>query len=195
MEQIQQTQLTQTLTNELKISNSEMSKSELMDWLLQIATKLNLLRNINLEANFLIIICETLLNSNFTHLQKINAEKHLLLSNFEFRGKNPKIEIRDFYPNLKELTEIGFNGVLLTSNELTLLCNEKRREGVAIGQEMESKRNVITPLSEIELLNLQKENMKLRLNKITNENLIKKYENKIAELKFELLKINDLTIE
>lgn len=166
-----------------------------MDWLLSIATKLNLLRNINLEANFLIVICETLLNSNFTHLQKINAEKHLLLSNFEFRGKYPKIEIRDFYPNLKELTEIGFNGVLLTANELTLLCNEKRREGVAIGQEMESKRNVITPLSEIELLNLQKENMKLRLNKITNENLIKKYENKIAELKFELLKINDLTIE
>ena len=166
-----------------------------MDWLLQTATKLNLLRNINLEANFLIVICETLLNSNFTHLQKINAEKHLLLSNFEFRGKYPKIEIRDFYPTLKELTEIGFNGVLLSTNELTLLCNEKRREGVAIGQEMESKRNVITPLSEIELLNLQKENMKLRLNKITNENLIKKYENKIAELKFELLKINDLTIE
>lgn len=166
-----------------------------MDWLLQTATKLNLLRNINLEANFLIVICETLLNSNFTHLQKINAEKHLLLSNFEFRGKSPKIEIRDFYPTLKELTEIGFNGVLLSTNELTLLCNEKRREGVAIGQEMESKRNVITPLSEIELLNLQKENMKLRLNKITNENLIKKYENKIAELKFELLKINDLTIE
>lgn len=192
---MEQTQLTQTLTNELKISNSVMSKSELMDWLLSIATKLNLLRNINLEANFLIIICETLQNSNFTYLQKINAEKHLLLSNFEFRGKYPKIEIRDFYPTLKELTEIGFNGVLLTANELTLLCNEKRREGVAIGQEMESKRNVITPLSEIELLNLQKENMKLRLNKITNENLIKKYENKIAELKFELLKINDLTIE
>lgn len=192
MEQIQQIQ---TLTNELKISNNVMMKSELMDWLLQTATKLNLLRNINLEANFLIVICETLLNSNFTHLQKINAEKHLLLSNFEFRGKYPKIEIRDFYPTLKELTEIGFNGVLLTSNELTLLCNEKRREGVAIGQDMEIKRNVITPLSEIELLNLQKENMKLRLNKITNENLIKKYENKIAELKFELLKINDLTIE
>ena len=145
-----------------------------MDWLLQTATKLNLLRNINLEANFLIVICETLQNSNFTHLQKMNAEKHLLLSNFEFRGKYPKIEIRDFYPTLKELTEIGFNGVLLSTNELTLLCNEKRREGVAIGQEMESKRNVITPLSEIELLNLQKENMKLKLNKILNENLIKK---------------------
>ena len=142
-----------------------------MDWLLQTATKLNLLRNINLEANFLIIICETLQNSNFTHLQKMNAEKHLLLSNFEFRGKYPKIEIRDFYPTLKELTEIGFNGVLLTSNELTLLCNEKRREGVAIGQEIESKRNVITPLSEIELITLQKENMKLKLNKILNENL------------------------
>ena len=166
-----------------------------MSWLQSIATKLNLLRDINLETNFLIVICETLQNSNFTHLQKLNAEKHLLLSNFEFRGKNPKIEIRDFYPTLKELTEIGFNGVLLTSNELTLLCNEKRREGVAIGQEIESKRNVITPLNEIELINLQKENMKLRLNKITNENLIKKYENKIAELKFELLKINDLTIE
>ena len=166
-----------------------------MNWLLSLSAKLNLLRNINLEANFLIVICETLQNSNFTHLQKMNAEKHLLLSNFEFRGKFPKIEIRDFYPTLKELTEIACNGVLLTANELTLLCNEKRREGVAIGQEMESKRNVITPLSEIELLNLQKENMKLRLNKITNENLIKKYENKIAELKFELLKINDLTIE
>lgn len=166
-----------------------------MDWLLQTATKLNLLRNINLEANFLIVICETLLNSNFTHLQKINAEKHLLLSNFEFRGKYPKIEIRDFYPTLKELTEIGFNGVLLTSNELTLLCNEKRREGVAIGQEIESKRNVITPLSEIELITLQKENMKLKLNKILNENLIKKNEDKIAELKFKLLKFNELAIE
>lgn len=166
-----------------------------MDWLLQTATKLNLLRNINLEANFLIVICETLLNSNFTHLQKINAEKHLLLSNFEFRGKYPKIEIRDFYPTLKELTEIGFNGVLLTSNELTLLCNEKRREGVAIGQEIESKRNVITPLSEIELLNLQKENMKLKLTKVTYENLIKKNEDKIAELKFKLLKFNELAIE
>ena len=166
-----------------------------MDWLLQTATKLNLLRNVNLEANFLIVICETLLNSNFTHLQKINAEKHLLLSNFEFRGKYPKIEIRDFYLTLKELTEIGFNGVLLSTNELTLLCNEKRREGVAIGQEMESKRNVITPLSEIELLNLQKENMKLRLNKITNENLIKKYENKIADLQFKLFKSNDLTVD
>ena len=166
-----------------------------MDWLLSIATKLNLLRNINLEANFLIVICETLLNSNFTHLQKINAEKHLLLSNFEFRGKYPKIEIRDFYPTLKELTEIGFNGVLLTSNELTLLCNEKRREGVAIGQEIESKRNVITPLSEIELITLQKENMKLKLNKILNENLIKKNEDKIAELKFKLLKFNELAIE
>ncbi|MEG7682953.1 hypothetical protein, partial [Listeria monocytogenes] len=87
-------------------------------------------------------------------------------------------------PTLKELTEIGFNGVLLTSNELTLLCNEKRREGVAIGQEIESKRNVITPLSEIELITLQKENMKLKLNKILNENLIKKNEDKIAELKF-----------
>ena len=166
-----------------------------MDWLLSIATKLNLLRNINLEANFLIIICETLQNSNFTYLQKINAEKHLLLSNFEFRGKYPKIEIRDFYPTLKELTEIGFNGVLLTSNELTLLCNEKRREGVAIGQDMEIKRNVITPLSEIEILNLQKENMKLKLNKILNENLIKKNEDKIAELKFKLLKFNELAID
>ena len=166
-----------------------------MDWLLSIATKLNLLRNINLEANFLIVICETLLNSNFTHLQKINAEKHLLLSNFEFRGKYPKIEIRDFYPTLKELTEIGFNGVLLTSNELTLLCNEKRREGVAIGQEIESKRNVITPLSEIELITLQKENMKLKLTKVLSENLIKKYEDKIAELNFKLLKYNELTNE
>ena len=166
-----------------------------MDWLLSIATKLNLLRNINLEANFLIIICETLQNSNFTYLQKINAEKHLLLSNFEFRGKYPKIEIRDFYPTLKELTEIGFNGVLLTSNELTLLCNEKRREGVAIGQEIESKRNVITPLSAIELITLQKENMKLKLNKILNENLIKKNEDKIAELKFKLLKFNELAID
>ena len=166
-----------------------------MDWLLSIATKLNLLRNINLEANFLIIICETLQNSNFTYLQKINAEKHLLLSNFEFRGKYPKIEIRDFYPTLKELTEIGFNGVLLTSNELTLLCNEKRREGVAIGQEIESKRNVITPLSEIELITLQKENMKLKLTKVLSENLIKKYEDKIAELNFKLLKYNELTNE
>ena len=166
-----------------------------MDWLLQIATKLNLLRNINLEANFLIIICETLQNSNFTYLQKINAEKHLLLSNFEFRGKSPKIEIRDFYPTLKELSEIDCNGVLLTSNELTLLCNEKRREGVAIGQDMEIKRNVITPLSEIEILNLQKENMKLKLNKILNENLIKKNEDKIAELKFKLLKFNELAID
>ena len=166
-----------------------------MNWLLSIAAKLNLLRNINLEANFLIIICETLQNSNFTYLQKINAEKHLLLSNFEFRGKYPKIEIRDFYPTLKELTEIGFNGVLLTSNELTLLCNEKRREGVAIGQDMEIKRNVITPLSEIEILNLQKENMKLKLNKILNENLIKKNEDKIAELKFKLLKFNELAID
>lgn len=166
-----------------------------MSWLQSIATKLNLLRDINLETNFLIVICETLQNSNFTHLQKLNAEKHLLLSNFEFRGKNPKIEIRDFYPTLKELTEIGFNGVLLTSNELTLLCNEKRREGVAIGQEIESKRNVITPLSEIELITLQKENMKLKLNKILNENLIKKNEDKIAELKFKLLKFNELAIE
>lgn len=166
-----------------------------MDWLLQTATKLNLLRNINLEANFLIVICETLQNSNFTHLQKINAEKHLLLSNFEFRGKSPKIEIRDFYPTLKELSEIDCNGVLLTANELTLLCNEKRREGVAIGQEIESKRNVITPLSEIELITLQKENMKLKLNKILNENLIKKNEDKIAELKFKLLKFNELAIE
>ena len=166
-----------------------------MNWLLSLSAKLNLLRNINLEANFLIVICETLQNSNFTHLQKMNAEKHLLLSNFEFRGKFPKIEIRDFYPTLKELTEIGFNGVLLTSNELTLLCNEKRREGVAIGQEIESKRNVITPLSEIEILNLQKENMKLKLNKILNENLIKKNEDKIAELKFKLLKFNELAID
>ena len=166
-----------------------------MNWLLSLSAKLNLLRNINLEANFLIVICETLQNSNFTHLQKMNAEKHLLLSNFEFRGKFPKIEIRDFYPTLKELTEIACNGVLLTANELTLLCNEKRREGVAIGQEMESKRNVITPLSEIELLNLQKENMKLRLNKITDDILIKKYENKIAELNFKLLKYNELTNE
>jgi hypothetical protein len=172
-----------------------MTKSELMDWLLKIATKLNMLRNINLEANFLIVICETLQNSNFTHLQKFNAEKHLLLSNFEFRGKNPKIEIRDFYPTLKELTEIGFNGVLLTANELTLLCKEKLREGVAIGQELESKRNIVTPLNEIELIELQKENMKLRLVNTTNGLLISKFEKKIEELKFKILKNNDLTMD
>ena len=69
------------------------------------------------------------------------------------------------------------------------------RDRVAIGQEIESKRNVITPLSEIELLNLQKENMKLKLTKVTDDNLIKKYENKIAELNFKLLKYNELTNE
>lgn len=166
-----------------------------MKWLTSLATRMELLRGINLEADFLIIICETLQNSNFTHFHKLNAEKHLLLSNFEFRGKFPKIEIRDFYPTLKELTEIGFNGVLLTSNELTLLCNEKRREGVAIGQEIESKRNIITPLNEIEIINLQKENMKLKLNKISDDQLIKKYEKKIEELKFKILKYNELTID
>jgi hypothetical protein len=164
-----------------------------MNWLKIVATKLEILRGISLEVNFIIAICETLTNSNFTYLQKINAEKHLLLSNFEYRGKNPKIEIRDFYPTLKELTEIANTGILLTAHELTLLCNEKRREGQAIGQEIESKRNIITPLSEIELINLQKENMKLKFENKTNKDLIIKYLKKINDLKLKLMQLNDLT--
>lgn len=138
----------------LVTTTSKMPQSEAPDvgsWLDSITSRLEALRGVVVPEERYLALLNELTRANFTTAQMRLAEAWILFGDWMYKGKDPVLEISDFFPSEEKLKPIAANRNLLfmTHEERIRLCKAEydrgHTDGMVETRQMYPRRTGVRP--------------------------------------------------